>query len=81
MIIFFALIFVMGLCILENTEHWLSKHYKKSDFVGLAYFWGISLNAFEGSSQVLEVYNKMEFKKRDFFKALSFGICIVTLLY
>ena len=47
----------------------------------IPYTFGINSLAFEGNVATFELYNTMKNKKKDFRKALGFGILIVTILY
>mmetsp|Transcript_28621 Transcript_28621/g.35455 ORF Transcript_28621/g.35455 Transcript_28621/m.35455 type:complete len:278 (+) Transcript_28621:204-1037(+) len=57
------------------------KSFKAFDLKGLPYFFGIVTFAFEGNTVTLEIYSKMQHKKRDFTKALALGIGIATFLF
>ena len=57
------------------------RHFKQFDLMGLPYFFGIATFAFEGNTVTLEIYSKMQHKKRDFTKALALGIGIATFLF
>lgn len=48
---------------------------------GVPYFFGICIFAFEGNTVTLEIYEKMEHKKRDFTKALALGIGFASFLF
>ena len=55
--------------------------FKAFDITGVPYFFGIVCFAFEGNTVTLEIYSKMQHKKRDFTKALALGIGFATFLF
>ena len=62
-----------------NTIQHISKPnfertFKAFDPKGVPYFFGICCFAFEGNTVTLEIYSKMQHKKRNFTKALALGI-------
>ena len=57
------------------------KHYIQMDWYGVPYFFGICCFAFEGNTVTLEIYRGMEHRRRDFNKALGFGLAFATGLF
>ena len=57
------------------------KHYTHADWGGIPYFFGICCFAFEGNTVTLEIYRGMEHRRRDFNKALGFGLAAATGLF
>ena len=55
--------------------------FKSFDLKGVPYFFGICCFAFEGNTVTLEIYSKMQHKKRNFTKALALGIGVATFLF
>ena len=57
------------------------RSYSQFDPTGIPFFFGICCFAFEGNTVTLEIYRKMENKKRDFTKALGLGLAIATMMF
>ena len=58
-----------------------AKTFKSFDISGVPYFFGICCFAFEGNTVTLEIYQKMQRKKKNFTKALALGIGLATFLF
>lgn len=65
----------------QISEPSFERTFKSFDVKGVPYFFGICIFAFEGNTVTLEIYAKMEHKKRDFTKALAVGIGFATFLF
>ena len=65
----------------QISEPQFTRFYKQLDLKGVPFFFGICCFAFEGNTVTLEIYNKMQHKKRDFTKALALGIGVATFLF
>ena len=63
------------------SEPTFDRTFKSFHPMGLPYFFGICCFAFEGNTVTLEIYSKMQHKRRDFTKALALGIGIATFLF
>lgn len=68
-------------CMENISSPRFEKHYTHVDYWGLPYFFGICCFAFEGNTVTLEIYRGMEHRRRDFNKALGFGLAIATGLF
>ena len=72
---------VWATTITNITKPTFDRTFKSFDITGVPYFFGIVCFAFEGNTVTLEIYSKMQHKKRDFTKALALGIGFATFLF
>ena len=80
-----SLIVAIGSVWATTVDHIMDPPYDRNfsafNLSGVPFFFGICCFAFEGNTVTLEIYSKMQHKKRDFTKALALGIGFATFLF
>jgi len=63
---------------IANPTH--ARHYRWADWRGVPFFWGVSCFGFQGQILTLDIYSSMANQRKEFNKALTFGLTLSTTL-